>query len=189
MKNPFIFTLLVLTILNSCSSKKHLEFENIPVSGKLDTFTLSLLKSGFIETHPAKENQQTFEGIYLEKYCTIEVFATNKSRTVYKVRVNMPKVKGDSLKPSFESIQRIFTDRYGNGKSRYKQYKNPKRLLFNEPGIKRVLKRGDNTTFTTIEGKIRIEVQDGYVSITYLNTVNNEIRKKETDEFQLQISH
>ena len=182
MKNHIIFTLLVLTLLNSCSSKKHLEFENIPVGGKLDTFTLSLLKSGFIKTHPAKENTQTFEGNYLEKYCTIEVFATNNNRTVYKVRVNMPSVKGDSLKLNFESIQRIFTARYGNGKSRYQQYKNPKRLLFNEPGIKRVLKRGDNTTFTTVEGKIRIEVQDGYISITYLNTANNEIRKRESND-------
>jgi len=184
MKTSNIFLLLLLFIVNSCSSpsEEHLVFNDVPINGNPAQFANELVKSGFTKSQVTEENQVKLNGVFLEKNCEIFVYGTKKSQLAYKVRVNLPVEIPDSLQLSFEKLQKLYTSKYGMGKTRYKQYRNPERLLFNEPGLKRQIRKGDQTKYTIDSGFITLEVQDGYISITYLDKLNNEIRKKELEE-------
>lgn len=182
MKTKNIFLLFILGLLIGCSPIGHMEFMNIPINGKLDTFVNELIKQGFTQPQTVKENKVKLKGMFLEKQCEIYVYATMKNKTVYKVRINMPKENQDALKVSFEKIQNLYVSEYGTARTRYKQYRNPERLMFNEPGLARQLMKGDYSRFITASGDIRVEVQDGYISITYTDHVNSETRKREMEE-------
>jgi hypothetical protein len=177
-----IILLLLINLLNGCSPIGHMEFKNIPINGNLDKFVNKLIKLGFTEPQLVKENQIKLKGIFLEKNCEIYVYGTIKNQSVYKVRVNMPGEVPDSLQSSFEKIQKLYASEYGMGTTRYKQYKNRERLLFNEPRLTRHLMKGDFSRYITASGDITVEVQDGYISITYLDNVNYEMRKRELEE-------
>jgi len=157
-------------------------FNNVPVDGHLDKFVSELTKTGFIISDSTKRNEIVLKGEFLEKDCKIYALGTNKDNLAYKVIVDLPGEVPDSLQLSFEKLQKLYTSKYGMGKTRYQQYRNPERLLFNEPRLKRQIKKGDSTRFTTDSGYITIVVRDGYISITYLDKMNNEIRKRETEE-------
>lgn len=182
MKAKNNFFLLILILLNGCSSIGHMEFENIPINGNLDKFVNELLKLGFTEPQLVKENQIKLNGVFLEKNCGIYVYGAMQNQIVYKVRVNLPVEAQDSLQSSFEKIQKLYSSEYGIGTTRYKQYRNPERFMFNEPGLTRQLRKGDFTRYITASGDITVEVQDGYISITYLDNVNYELRKRELEE-------
>lgn len=182
MKTKNIIFLLIIISLNGCSSIGHMEFMKIPINGKIDKFVNELIKLGYTEPQLVKENQIKLNGVFLEKNCEIYVYATKKNQTVYKIRVNLPVEIQDSLQSSFEKIQKIYSSEYGIGTTRYKQYRIRERLMFNEPGLARHLMKGDYTRYFTASGDITVEVQDGYISITYIDNVNYEIRKKESEE-------
>jgi hypothetical protein len=182
MKAKNIFLLLMIYFLNSCSSIGHLEFMKVPINGQLDIFVNELIKLGFTGPHPVRENKVKLKGFFLEKNCEIYVYATMKNKTAYRVRVNLPGEIPDSLKSNFEKIQRIYASEYGTAKTRYKQYNNPERFMFNEPGLTRQLRKGDFSRYVTASGDITVEVQDGYISITYTDYLNSEIRKRELEE-------
>jgi len=184
MKSLHIFLLLSLFIGNGCSSpsEEHLVFNDIPIHGNPAQFANKLVKAGFTRSQATEEDQIKLNGVFLEKNCEIYVYATKKSQLAYKVRVNLPGEVTDSLQVSFEKLQKLYASNYGMGKTRYKQYRNPERFMFNEPGLKRQIRKGDRTMYTTDSGFIALEVQDGYISITYLDKLNNEINKREMEE-------
>jgi hypothetical protein len=182
MKTQNIFLLLLFYLLHSCVSEKHLEFNDVPINGSLNVFSNELIKLGFTEPQLINENQIRLNGIFLERKCEIYVYGTSKSQTVYEVRVNMPGEVRDSLEYSYERIKNIFSSKYGMGTSKYQQFRNSERFLFNEPKLIRHISPGDFTRFKTDSGEIIIEVQDGYISITFSDKLNNEIRKLETKE-------
>jgi hypothetical protein len=183
MKKQHIILLVIVIFLNSCASKKeHLIFNTVPIDGHLLTFASTLSKLGFIISDSSKRNEIVLNGEFLNKDCKIYVCGTNENNVAYKVIVELPAEVSDSLQDSFEKTQKLYSEKYGNGESRYQQYRNPERLLFNEPRLKRQIRKGDFTRYTTDSGYITLAVRDGYISITYLDKLNNEIRKKERED-------
>jgi hypothetical protein len=182
MKMRKIFILSLIILLNGCSSKKHMEFKNIPIDGNLDKFVNELIKLGFSEPQIAKENQTKLKGEYIEKNCEIYVFGTVQSQTAYKVTVNLPQEVQDSIEKRFAKIQGLYSSKYGIGISKYQQFQNSERFLFNEPKRIRHLSPGDFSRYTTGSGVITLEVGDGRISITFLDKQNNEIWKREMRE-------
>ncbi len=179
MKKQSFFLLLIIILLNGCLSEEHMVFVNVPINGTLDNFAGELKKLGFTAPQLIKENQIKLNGEFLEKNCEIYVYGTVQSQTAYKVRVNLPGQTRDSLEYSFGEIQKLYTAKYGNGTSRYQQYRNADRFLFNEPKRIRHLSQGDFTRYTTGSGVITMQVQDGFISITFLDKQNNEIWERE----------
>jgi len=179
MKKQTIFLFVIIVLLNGCFRKEHLLFNNVPIDGRLEKFVGELTGSGFIISDSTKTNEIMLNGEFLNKDCTIYVWGTNKNKLAYKVIVNLPVEVPDSLQYSFEKMKKLYSSKYGNGKSRYQQYKSPARFLFNEPKLKRQIRQGDFTRFNIDSGIITLEVQDGFISITYLDKLNNEIRKSE----------
>jgi len=179
MKKQDIFLILLIALLNSCASKEHMIFNTVPIDGPLDKFVNELTKSGFTISDSTKKNEIALNGEFLNKDCKIYAWGTSKDNTVYKVMVELPGEVPDSLQYSFEEIRKLYSSKYGTGKTRYQQYRNPERFMFNEPGLKRQIRKGDRTKYTIDSGYITIEVQDGFISITYLDKMNNEIMKRE----------
>lgn len=182
MKIQFYTLLLLIIILNGCLSDKHMEFEKIPINGTIENFADELIKLGFNNPQKLEENQIKLNGVFLEKNCEVYVLGTGNSQTAYKVRVNLPYDRKDSLEYGFFEIQKRYSEKYGNGLSRYHQYRNADRFLFNEPKRTRQLTQGDFTRFTTRSGVITLIVRVGYISITYLDRQNGEIWKREMGE-------
>lgn len=181
MKSLNISLFVLIILLSSCSSKEHLLFNTIPIDGHPQKFVSELIKTGFIISDSTKKGEIVLNGKFLNKDCKIYVFSTNNILT-YKVTVELPGEIPDSLQNSFERLQKLYASKYGMGKTRYQQYRNPERFMFNEPALKRQIRKGDSTRFTTDSGYITILVRDGYISITYLDKMNNEIRKREIAE-------
>jgi hypothetical protein len=182
MKTQNIFFLLLIILLNGCVSEEHMEFENVPINGHPDKLANELNKFGFMEPQLIKENQIKLHGLFLEKESEIYVYGTRKSQIAYKVKVILPREVRDSLEYSFGKIQKLYSLKYGKGTSKYQQYKNAERFLFNEPKLIRHLSIGDFTKYTTDSGSITLEVREGYISITFLDKLNNEINKSEMEE-------
>jgi len=185
MKTQNILLLLLIVLLTGCFSEKHLEFMNVPMNGNIDKYARELISLGFTVSTQTKEDQIVLNGEYLEKNSEIYLYGTSKSKTIYKVTVNLPGEVRDSLETSFIKTQKLYTSKYGNGRSKYRQFKNASRFMFNES--KRVwhVSIGDNTRYTTDAGIITVEVREGYISITYLDKLNNEIGKRELQEVNL----
>jgi hypothetical protein len=182
MKTQIIFLWLLIILLSGCSSGKHMEFKDIPIDGNLDKFVNELIKLGFTEPQLTKENEIKLNGEFLKKNCEIYVYGTVRSQTAYKVTVNLPREVQDSIEKRFEKMQGLYSSKYGIGISKYQQFQNAERFLFNEPKRVRHLNPGDYTTYTTGSGVITLEVADGYISITFMDKQNNKIRKKEMGE-------
>jgi hypothetical protein len=180
MNKRNIYLLLVIILSISCSPKKHLVFNNVPIDGPLNKFAMELTKSGFILTDTAKRNEIMLKGVFLNNDCKIYVFGTNGNNLAYKVIAELPGEVHDSLQSDFGKLQKLFSTKYGIGYSKYQQYKKSERLLYKVPA--RNVMQGDITKYTTDSGEITLEVQEGYISITYLDQLNNEIRKREMEE-------
>lgn len=182
MKPRYIFLYIIIILLTGCSSKEHLVFNGVPIDGSIDKFAGELTKAGFIISASTIKNEIILKGKFLNKECKISVLGTSKNNVAYKVIVELPEEVNDSLENSFKKMQKLFTSSYGGGTTRYKQYKNPERLLFNEPGLKRQIRKGDYNRYNNGSGIVLMEVQDGFISITFLDRMNNEIRKREKAE-------
>lgn len=181
MKTPKLFLFVLIILLNSCSSKEHLTFNNVPIDGHLEEFARELTGLGFVKSDSTKKNEIILHGEFLNKNCKISVFGTNQNNAAYKIIVDLPGEENDSLKYSFGNLQQLFTAKYGNGTNRYQQYKKRERLLFNEPRLTRDVRKGDLTKYTTDSGEITIEVRDGYISIIFLDKMNNTLWENEKE--------
>jgi len=141
---------------------------------------MELTKSGFILADTAKKNEILLKGVFLNKDCKIYVLGTNGNNLVYKVIAELPVEGHDSLQSHFEKLQKLFSIKYGIGYSKYQQYKKRERLLYKVPA--REVMQGDITKYITDSGEITLEVQEGFISITYLDQLNSEIWKREMGE-------
>jgi hypothetical protein len=177
-----LLPLVLFLLLNSCSTSEHLQFNTVVMDGPVAKFAGELTKQGFILSDSAKTGEIVLLGEFLNKECRIGVFGTGKDHITYKIVVQFPGEVSDSLQHHFGKLQQLYTSKYGNGTSRYQKYKKRDRLLFNEPGLTREIRVGDFTKYTTPAGDITIEVKEGYISITYLDKQNNEMRVRETEE-------
>jgi len=182
METRNIFLLVLFIMLSSCSSREHLVFDTVVMDGPLDKFAGELTKLGFNLTDSTKSDEMMLHGEFLNRACKISVYGATTKSIVYKIVVELPGEVPDSLQHSYGKIQQLYTAKYGTGTSRYQKYKKRERLLFNEPGLVREIRVGDFTKYTTPPGDIVIEVKEGYISFTYLDKQNNELRIRESEE-------
>ena len=179
MKLQSIIPFLTIILLNNCSPKEHLKFNNVPLDGRLNKFASELTKTGFTISDSTKKNETILSGKFLSKDCRILVFGTGINDIAYKIIVSLPVEIHDSLQSDFGKIQNLYTLTYGTGYSKFQQYKKRERLLYKVPD--RNVMVGDVTKYITDSGEITLEVREGYISITYLDQLNNEIQKSEIE--------
>ena len=180
MRTRNLVLFLIIIVLNSCAPKEHLIFNNVQIDGRLDKFAGELSKSGFVLSDSTRKNEIILNGRFLNRDCKINVFGSDNTDLAYKVIVSLPGEVHDSLQSDFVRIEKQFTLKYGTGYSKYQQYKNRERLLYKVPA--RNVMIGDITKYIADSGEITVEVQEGYISITYLDKLNNEIWKKKPNK-------
>lgn len=170
-----IVILIIIIFSTGCSSRDHLKFRGIPISGDLKSFTEELKKMGYQEAEAEVDDQMKFTGKFLERDCNVFLSTTKKSRTPYMVRVDLPKEPHDSVKYSYERLKQHCASILGPGASRYQQFSNSSRFLFNEPGLVKDPKNGDYTRYLSLKGSVFLEVKSDYLSIIYLDKKNSEL--------------
>ncbi|MCL4482645.1 MAG: hypothetical protein M1445_08540 [Bacteroidetes bacterium] len=82
-----IFLFLVIILLNSCSSKEHLIFNNVPIDGRLDKFVSELTKTGFNLSDSTKKNEVLLNGEFLKKDCKIYALGTNLPNFIVLIKI------------------------------------------------------------------------------------------------------
>jgi hypothetical protein len=179
IKTGNIFFLAFIILFNYCSSQGHLAFDEIPINGNLNSFSRELVNIGFTEMPSFETGQIRLSGTFVNKNCEISVFGSPESNTVYKVVIKIPEESYDSVKSSYERLQEKCASKYGKGASKYQQFHNSPRFLFNEPKLVREPKPGDYTRYITPNGTVILEIRLDFISITYMDRRNNELRKRE----------
>jgi hypothetical protein len=172
----------VLLFASGCLSHSHLKFQGIPIDGDLIKLTEELKGRGYTEVKAEGEDQMDFSGKFLDRDCQVCLFITKKSRTPYMVRVDLPKEPHDSVKFSYERLKKHCASILGPGASKYRQFNNSSRFLFNEPKLVRDPQNGDYTRYLSNRGSVYLEVKSDYLSIIYLDKKNHEISVKEGGE-------
>lgn len=116
----------ILMIRNSSSDKEleelindnyRLKFRGIPINGQLHDFHKKLVKLGYHEDYsftPRNSTAARYIGMYGGRDCTLYIYVTPQSNTVYQVRV----IIGDtrswwSLKNTYHTYKEGFTKKYG----------------------------------------------------------------------------
>lgn len=171
--NVFIFSIIILSI--GCSSRNHLKFQGVPINGDLTVFTEELIRMGYQAAQTEEEDKMKFTGKFLEKDCSIYLSTTKESHTPYMIRVDLQEEPYDSLKISYERLKEYCASILGPGASKYQQFNNSARFLFNEPKLARDPKNGDFTRYLGRAGNVYLEVKFDYLSITYLDKKNSEL--------------
>lgn len=172
MKTHNLILFLIIIVSISCSPKEHLSFNNVPINGRLDKFAGELAKSGFVLSDSTNKKEIILNGRFLNRDCKINVFGSDNSDVAYKVIVSFPAEIHDSLQANFGEMQKLFSLKYGIGYSKYQQFKKRERLVYKVPA--REVMVGDYTKYITDSGDITVEVQEGNISITYLDKLNKE---------------
>ncbi len=171
--NVIIFSIIILSI--GCSSRNHLKFQGVPINGDLTVFTEELIRMGYQAAQTEEEDKMKFTGKFLEKDCSIYLSTTKESHTPYMIRVDLQEEPYDSLKISYERLKEYCASILGPGASKYQQFNNSARFLFNEPKLARDPKNGDFTRYLGRAGNVYLEVKFDYLSITYLDKKNSEL--------------
>ena len=107
MKTRNIVFFLILILINSCSPKEHLIFNNVPVDGPLDQFAIALTRAGLIISDSTKKKEIILKGDFLSKDCEIHVFGTENNDLAFKVIVSLPGEEHDSLQTDFGKLQKL----------------------------------------------------------------------------------
>ena len=173
MKTIYIILVHVLILSYACNSGKHLNFNTIPIDGSLGHFASGLATQGFTLLSHEYDTLALFKGTYLNRDCDLQASAAREGSPVYRLKVNMPRIPHDSIKHAYAVLQKHYTARYGRGISKYQQFNNSSRFLFNEPRLERQPSIGDYTKFTTNMGTVILKVEPGYFSVTYTDKINS----------------
>jgi hypothetical protein len=175
-----IFILLsIFTFLAGCSWNDHLKFQGIPIDGDLKKFAGILKERGYTEVQADTADQLKFKGRFLEKDCTVCLYTTKKSHTPYMVKVDLAEEPHDSVQYSYERLKTHCASILGPGASKYQQFNNSSRFLFNEPKREIHAQNGDYTRYISRRGSVYLEVKSDYLSIKYLDRKNNEVSMAE----------
>jgi hypothetical protein len=168
-----------LTFLIGCSWNDHLKFQGIQIDGDLKKFAERLIERGYTEMPAEGDDQMKFKGRFLDKDCTVCLYTTKKSHTPYMVKVDLAEEPHDSVQYSYERIKSHCASILGPGASKYQQFNNSSRFLFNEPKREIHAQNGDYTRYIGRRGSVYLEVKFDYLSVIYLDRKNNEISEAE----------
>jgi hypothetical protein len=147
------------------------------MDGSVGEFAGKLTMMGFVITDSTKKDEVLVNGEFMGKNCSMVILGTKGQGLTYKVTIQRPREIPDSLQADFHRIQKTFNAQYGPGTSNLQQYKKRERLVYKLSPRK--VMNGDVTKYSTPSGDVILKVQDGYISITYLDSQNLEVYKKE----------
>lgn len=110
-----IFTLIACMMLSlSMAAQDYLMFNNIPITGNIESFCLQLTSKGFTQTS-VDHNSTYFTGCYNGRRATVRVVATDDGKNVHGVVVRLSaSSEWAYLVDTYKQFKQIFTYMYGS---------------------------------------------------------------------------
>jgi len=184
MKTTKFFLIATFYLFISCCySQEHLMFKNIPLNGNIDIFASELIKEGF-EIKEKNENAILMSGTYVNRLCDIIVFATKKTKSVWRVNIYLPKdTIWNSIKNDYFELKKQFITKYGKGKS-YEFFSKPYKEGDGYEMLAVLLENCHYATYwKTQRGMISLNISTfKKISIKYEDNTNSALDEKETSE-------
>jgi hypothetical protein len=115
MKRVIIMMVALLSLtVATAQTTDHLQFRNIPITGKLDAFAQKLRTAGFQQRFIDKDIA-AFEGSFIGySDCTIAVCGTPITNIVHSVIVCLPDTDSwSTIKVQYDNAKRQFSQKYG----------------------------------------------------------------------------
>nr|DAI83728.1 MAG TPA: hypothetical protein [Caudoviricetes sp.] len=189
MKKVLFLTICFLMAISSFAQEsQHLEFKGVPLDGKLSDFVSKLEKKSFVLKEYARDYVAVMKGNFAGDYVTIYVFATPKSKIVWKVAVNYnEKESWSSLKSDYTDMKELFTKKYGKPTEHYEFFSKP---YYEGDGYELQALRKEKCHYISFYklplGSVAVEIsQFGHIQIGYEDGVNNNLKKKEEENAAL----
>lgn len=179
----FLLISFIIVLPSFAQDSLHLEFKGIPLDGKLSDFVLQLSKEGFTFKEYARDYIAVMEGFFAGDYATIYIFATPKSKTVWKATVNYnEKESWSSLKSDYFNMKDIFTKKYGEPKH-FEFFSEP---YYEGDGYELQALRKEKCHYISFYqlplGMAVVEIsQFCHLQIGYEDNINCELKKKEEE--------
>jgi len=184
MKKILYIILLLLFSFSTFAQSEHLKFRDIELNGSITDFIQKLEKLGYsVKTN--LNDIYLLEGDFIGKTCEVIVVSSKKTKTVWKVKVNLPEGKSwYSLKSEYNSVKEQLTKKYGKPKDTYEFFSKP---YYEGDGYELQALKKDKCTYYSYwefeNGIISLDMStDCNLSINYEDKINVAIKKKEKDE-------
>ena len=185
MKKILFLTFFFLMAISSFAQEsQHLEFKGVPLDGKLSSFVSKLEKKSFTFKEYARDYVAVMKGGFAVDYVTIYIFATPKSKIVWKVAVNYnEKESWSSLKSDYYDMKELFTKKYGEPNKHYEFFSKP---YYEGDGYELQALRKEKCHYISFYdlpvGSVVVEIsQFGHIQIGYEDNINYELKKKEEE--------
>lgn len=106
-------------------NSEHIEFRGLPVYGNLEKFVSQLEALGYKQTERI-DNAVAMEGSFTGKEVTLFVFASKKTKNVWKVQVRFDKsTSWSSIKADYKYYKEAFEKKYGKYDVCYEFFSKP----------------------------------------------------------------
>ena len=184
----FIFSFMFVM---AQTPNKHLTFEDIPITGTVESFAQKLVAKGF-RTKFSDGNSVYFEGEFAGySGCKICVVRIPNRNIVYQVAVAFPKESlWANLENEYNQFKDMLTNKYGE-LSWYSETFKEGAFTFSDAAKMSSLKAGNCDYWTTWEvdnGDIEVQIvsipdtDDGYILLTYFDKINGDLADKATED-------
>lgn len=164
-------------------SEPHMDFKGIPIDGPLNSFVQKLQGKGFIKDSNVGDDIVIMKGEFANEDTFLYILASSKTKTVWKVCVEFPKISTwSTLKMKYFEFKDLYTKKYGEPQS-YEFFSSPyKEGDGYEMNAVNSEKCTHSSYFKIKEGYIAIDMaKKGAIEISYEDAQNNDLRKKEKE--------
>lgn len=193
MKKFFPLIIFVLSLLtqnvsaqNTSDNNLHLRFNGIPITGSLNNVQNKLTAKGF---RFARKEGDAVEmvGKFANEKCSIVLYATPKTKTIYQIIVDYG--KGDSwglLKSHYLQLKKLLKEKYNVQPFSVEKFIDP---YYEGDGYELQATRCSKclylSRFTLNNGEITLFISDERVLISYQDKKGNELNEQEVKELSL----
>ena len=170
------------------TAQEHLTFKGIPIDGKLSTFINKLKSQGFSEKY-TQEYSAILNGKFSGENCEVAVYASQNTKTVYKVVVVVEESNSwSSLKFTYKEFKSLLTSKYGKGSS-YENFTSP---YYDGDGYEMTALRTNRCTYfteyNTNSGNISLiigHLDEGAILLYYSDKFNSELAVQEESNLRI----
>lgn len=176
-----LFSLLVILMSVNAFSQEHLEFNGVPIDGKIETFVQKLESKGYKLVEYMGSNA-VMKGDFAGNSATLFILGSKKTKTVWKVAAQFAdKDSWSDLKSQYKDYKKLYTQKYGEPSDHFEFFSKP---YYEGDGYElQALRKGkcNFISFYTLDaGTICVELSKSEcLQLGYEDKINSEISRNE----------
>jgi len=184
-----ILVFIGFLVISPClvRAEDHLSFKQVPITGSLNEFCNALFKNGFEQNTqvsiPSKDKTTTayLKGQFASDSCDLMVFATKRSRTVWKASMSLP-IKDDwqTLYYKYFLLKSELKKKFGAGESNEFFIKPYTDGDLNEMFALKHKKCTYITSWKVSSGTVLLEIsREGRITVSFEDALNTALKDSE----------